>query len=520
MVGKPALQLMLFLVMLSGIVQFAAFAMSQQYLIAAMGAQSEDITFALQMSYVGILAMLPLHFRLIRYFQVRNYLISAISMGIVLSVACMYTTDLVTFDILRFFQGCVVCMICGTMLMMLSTYLKASYRQIAAPSIFYGTILSSGTLIGIVFSAIALNDNWKEIYSYLIIFQAFSLLLVIIIFNPDSGMKPFPLYQIDWTGSVFFLTAGCSLAYTLIYGSKYYWLSDPGIRFSCCLFVLMLLLFLFRSATLKRPLISISAFRYKKFWVGLILLALYYGIKDSLNLIFGYTATVLQWSQGQVMTLGLINVAGVAFFMLIAGMLILKNKTFVPLILVSGFALLLIYHLWMYRIFTPDLSFSNLLAPVFLQGAASGLIFVPIMIFTLSALPPSTGVTGLIVAAYVRFITVLNVSAGFYNLQTYYSQLFKESFLSHLGSVDFAAGERLQQYKQLFIAMGMAPGQAENLANLNLNKALSIQSQLLGYRAIFLTLGIMVAIILALMFIIGIIAALKKKLQPGVQSKS
>ena len=514
--GKTGLPFLLFLIMLSGIVQFAAFAMSQQYVISSMGAQPEDITFALQMTYVGILVTLPVHFRLIRYFEARSYLIFAITLGIVLSIACVYTADLILFFIFRFLQGIVVCMICGTMLMMLSLYLKPEYRQIAAPSIFYGTILSSGVFIGLVFSQVALNQNWKEIYWYLIAFQVLSLVLILLIFNPRSGIRPYPLYQIDWAGSIFFLTAGLSLAYTLIYGSKYYWFSDPHIRFSSCLFILMLLLFLFRAATVKRPLISISAFKYKKFWAGLILLALYYGIKDSLNLVFGYTAGVLQWSPSQIMALGLVNVAGVFTFMFISGKLILKNKKIVPAVLIVGFAILLFYHLWMYHIFTHDLSFGDLMLPVFLQGAASGLIFVPIMIFTLTSLPPYTGMTGLIVAAYVRFVTVLNVGAGFYNLQLYYNQFFKERFLVHITSTGQMAGERLAMLRQLFISKGMSPAQAESLANLNLSRSVAIQSQLLSNKAIFLSMSIAVAVILAVLIVsvcIAVIRLLREKRQ-------
>jgi DHA2 family multidrug resistance protein len=494
--GKKGLPLVLFLVMLSGILQFATFAMSQHYVISSLGVQPEDVAFALQMTYVGILFTLPVHFRLIRYFEVRSYLIFAIILGLVLGIACIYTADLLLFFVLRFLQGIVVCMICGSMLMMLSIYLNPEHRQIVAPSIFYGTILSSGVLIGLVFSKVVLDQNWKEVYWYLIAFQVLSLLLIVLVFSPKSGVKRYPLYQIDWTGSMFFLTAGLSLAYTLIYGNKFYWFEDPKIRFSSCLFLLMLLLYLFRSATVKRPLISISAFKYKKFWAGLILLGLYYGIKDSLNLIFGYTAGVLQWSQSQNMVLGIVNIAGVITFMFIAGKLFLKNKTVVPMILISGFATLLFYHLWMYHIFTPDLSFGDLFLPVFLQGAASGLIFVPIMIFILTSLPPNTGMTGLIVAAYVRFISALNVGAGFYNLQLYYNQFFKAHFLFHVTNMDSPVTERLTLLRQMFITKGRSPGEAESLAILNLNKTVVIQSQLLSNKAIFLSLSMAVGVIL------------------------
>ncbi len=87
------------------------------------------------------------------------------------------------------------------------------------------------------------------------------------------------------------------------------------------------------------------------------------------------------------------------------------------------------FNMWMSFLLTPDLSFTDLLLPVFVQGAASGLLFVPIMIFVLSSAPASTGITGLVIAACTRFTATLNSFAGFYNLQLYFNQYFKEGFL-------------------------------------------------------------------------------------------
>jgi len=508
---KQGLPVLFFIILLSAISQFATFALSQNFVISSFGAQPEDISFALQMAYVGILVTLPIHFRLIRYFELRNYLVVAITLGILLSIVCINTSDLLLFFVFRLLQGMVVCTISASILMMFSIYLKAEHKQVVAPSIFYGTILSSGVLIGLVFANVSLNTDWKEVYQYLIALQVFSLLLVVVIFNPKSGVKPYPLYQIDWIAAVFFLTAAISLAYTFIYGSKYYWFTDSRIQLSFCLTVFMILLYISRLTTQKRPLISLQVFRYRKFWAGLLLLALYYGIKESINLIFGYTTAILQWNATQMMTLGLFNIAGVLIFIVIAGKLIIDKKVTIPVLLVAGFTVLLTYHVWMYQIFTPDLSFQDLIVPVFLQGAASGLIFVPIMLFTLSSVPPSTGMTGLIVAAYVRFISLLNVSAGFYNLQLYYNQFFKERFLTHVTLLDNPAAERLAGYKQVFLAKGMSSGQAESLAQLNLSKVLSIQSQLLSNRAIFLLMSYLMVVILVVLVMLVMNARLGRK---------
>lgn len=219
---KPiGLQFILFSILLSAIVQFAAFAMSQNFVLSAFGAQPEDITLSLQLSYIGILVMLPIHFRLIRYLELRSYLISALAVGMLLNVMCYHTTDILLFCVLRFFQGNVVCAIAGSMLIMISNYLKMEHKRIVGPTIFYGTILSSSVLIGLVFANVTIDNDWKDLYGYLIAFQVAAMILVMVTFSARSGQKRYPLYQIDWIGTVFFAAAAVSLGYMMIYGSKY-----------------------------------------------------------------------------------------------------------------------------------------------------------------------------------------------------------------------------------------------------------------------------------------------------------
>jgi len=133
---------------------------------------------------------------------------------------------------------------------------------------------------------------------------------------------------------------------------------------------------------------------------------------------------------------------------------------------------------------------------VFFQGAASGILFVPIMIFTLTSVPLTTGYSGLIIAAFTRFTSLLNAGAGFYNLQLYYGQLFKESFLAHITNVDDNAVARINGFRQLFLAKGFSPDQAAGMANASLTKALTIQTQLLSSRATFLFIAELTGIVL------------------------
>jgi DHA2 family multidrug resistance protein len=487
-----------FLIQISSLMEFSSISLSQNYVMSYLGAQPEDITFGAQLTYAGIITILPVHFRLIRYFETRDYLILFTLFSILLNIAFIFNTDITLFFLIRFLQGIVVGCISGMLLVLIPNFLLPENRQVMAPAIFYSTVLSSGVLLGLIASRVTLNSDFSNLYYYLIAFQVLVMVVILLAFNIHSNIRKYPLYQIDWVGTVFFIMGAVGLAYTLIYGSKLYWFTDLRIRMSALITVAGTFLYISRQCLVKRPQIDISVFKYKKFWIGLILLALYYGSKESINLIFGYTVSVLQWSETQEMILGLCNVAGVIIFMIITSRILIRKKEAFIYFLLAGFSMSLLYHLWMYFLFTPDLAFDDLILPMFFQGAASGILFVPIMVFTLTAVPAETGFSGMVIAAFTRFSSLLNASAGFYNLQLYFNQLYKESFLFHITNVDDQTNERWNGFNQMFLSKGFSEEQAAAGANTSLARVLGMQSQLLTNRATFLFIAGVIAGIVVL----------------------
>ena len=201
-------------------------------------------------------------------------------------------------------------------------------------------------------------------------------------------------------------------------------------------------------------------------------------------------------------------------------MMVLKNKMNVPKLLLTGFVIMIFYDLWMYWSLTPNLSFMDLSVPVFIQGLASGFIFLPVLILTMAAVPKSTGFTAIIVCAYGRFIGTLNSISGFYTMQLNYNKEYKLGFLEHLTTEDQNLVQRSASYQNLFLSKGYTIDQANALSNVMINKAAVIQSQLLTNRTIFM-IGALVmcfAIIVLIAFIIGskIVASRNQKQQPLV----
>lgn len=497
----------LFMILLSALVQLGMFVLTQNYMVGYLGAQPEDIQFAVMCTYAGIITVIPVQFRFFKYFQTRSYLLANIMLSIVLNLICLSCRDVDLFLFIRFFQGIATGNTIVFGLLLIFSRLPSERVQTIAPAVFYGTLLSNTVLIGFVGGVVVESADWKLTYYYLIAFQMVTLLFTLLMLKRTSVHKRYPLYQIDWAGMVIFAFSALSLAYTIIYGSKYYWFDDARIRCGALAAVLGSAMFLYRQHLRKRPVIHLSMFKSRNFVTGVCLLAIYYGCKDSINLIYGYAGGVLKWSALQVMILAMCNIAGMVGLLIFAVRLMLAKKITIKMLLIIGFALMGGFNVWMSFLLTPDLAFTDLLLPVFVQGAASGLLFVPIMIFVLSSAPAYTGTTGLVIAACTRFTSTLNSFAGFYNLQLYFNQYFKEGFLGYLTSDNQNTIARLNNYRTLYVSNGFAPDQASGLANAAIWQNLNQQSQLLTNRAMFMVFA---AITIVLAIVLLVIPAIGK----------
>jgi DHA2 family multidrug resistance protein len=491
----------LFLLLLSSLSQLGMFVLTQNYMVGYLGAQPEDISFAVMATYAGIITVIPLQFRFFRYFQARSYLLLSLILAIFLNALCIYCKDINLFLVIRFFQGILTGNVLVFTLLLIFTRLPAEKVKAIAPAVFYGTILSNTVLIGLVAGIVVESGDWKISYDYLIMFQLLMLVMILLMLKRSSGHKPYPLYQIDWSGMVIFACTALALAYTVIYGSKYYWFADGRIRYSSLAVVTGASMFLYRQHIVKRPVIYLKVFKLRSFVIGICLLAVYYGSKDSINLIYNYAGGVLKWSTLEVIEMGLCNIVAMVGLLVISIRLILAGKVRLRILFIIGFALMGAVNIWMSFLLTPDLSFADLVVPVFIQGAASGLLFVPLMIYVLSSAPSDTGATGLVIAACTRFTATLNSFAGFYNLQLYFNQQFKEGFLGYLTAENQNMVERLSFYRGLYLSKGFTSDQALALANSAIWQNLNQQGQLLTNRAVFMLFG-MVLVGIALLILL------------------
>ncbi len=226
---KWAIWPLLYILLLAALFPFGLFALNQPYVLGHFGAQPEDIAFAGQLTNVGLIAILTIQFRFLQYFERRTYVLLVIMTSMLLLIADYFVRDLYVFMLLRLLTGFLVASMFGPVLLLITSLVPPPATPVVTATVFYSVVLGHATVIGIIFVWVAQHMDWQNIYRYLFLFQALALLIVLLLLNKKTGMKKYPLYQIDWSSLVICILTLGSLAYTLIYGSKFYWFDDRRI---------------------------------------------------------------------------------------------------------------------------------------------------------------------------------------------------------------------------------------------------------------------------------------------------
>lgn len=184
----------------------------------------------------------------------------------------------------------------------------------------------------------------------------------------------------------------------------------------------------------------------------------------------------------------------------------------------AGFFLLLLFHGGMYFLFASEADMRTFIVPLLLQGMGAGMVFTPILLFTISSVPEGISQSAAAVGVFIRF-AFFGLSTALINyFSLFYSKIHGMRLSDHISRTDYGLEERLNLYQSSLAARGMQPDLAAKAATGLLDKALQKQAFLkyaMDYyeMVVILILGLMLLIIMA-PFINRIIIDVKAK-QPA-----
>jgi MFS transporter, DHA2 family, multidrug resistance protein len=231
------------------------------------------------------------------------------------------------------------------------------------------------------------NFSWNWVFYINLVPGIFAAIVVLTMMRNPSDPKPIP---VDALGLALLATGLGSLQYILDEGQRNDWFSDPVIRIFGVTTVAGLAAFIgWELWGTKRPIVDLRAFKYRAiaagsalgFAIGSVLFGATVILPQYVQGILGFTATL----SGELIFVRAAFIALLTpFIARVAG----SGRIDTRILLVSGFALIGTSQIWLGYITTSQNDFNSLLGPAIMAGVGLGLLFVPLSIAVLSAIPP------------------------------------------------------------------------------------------------------------------------------------
>ncbi len=486
--------------MLHSMVLLGLYTSNVTYSASFLDVEVEDLQYAMSITYGTFLATIMIESRIFKFFPTRNYFIAIYFLAALTFVASAYTHDFVIFILLRVVEGVLMALPWIPLRVLLLTRFKSRNATIIVFSCTYGMLLMASPFIINVAVWLLENYDWTYMAYGSAFFQLLCVAMVLITFNGHRFHRKTPLYQIDWASFILVHASILSGAFVLVYGEKKYWFQSEQIVVATIACAITGALFMVRQLLVKRPCFDLRVLNYPNLRTGLMLFILFYISRASLNICHSTMSKVWDWEPVRVAHVQYINVLGNAIGIVIAGVLMARQVS-TRYIFVLGFALMAIYHLWFTFLFVPDVSLFDITIPYMLQGVAVGVVFVPLVLFTVSSVPSQLapfsggmGVAGRFWGSTLGFSIMQN--AQIWLQQKHYSKLQQ-----------FAIPEspetqvRLADGIQRFVAKGYTLDEANKLAFKQILTSLSKQTMLLSNMEIFTWIGYCCILIVILLLL-------------------
>ena len=317
-----------------------------------------------------------------RFGMVRLFTFSII-LFVLASLLCGLAPNMNMLIFFRVIQG----LVAGPMIPLSQSLLLQSYprqRSGTALAMWSMTTLVAPVMGPLLGGWITDNMSWPWIFY---INVPVGIIAIFITWNIYKTREtPIHKLPIDTVGLASLVVWVGALQIMLDKGKELDWFASPQIIILGLIALIGFVFFLIWELTEKHPVVDLSLFKRRNFWVGTLALSLGYGaffgnvvlLPLWLQQYMGYTAT---WAGFIMAPVGLLAI----LLMPVVG----KNSQKVDPRLLSSFSFIVFaLVLWLRSRFNTQADVSTLLIPTLIQGVAMAFFFVPLMTLIMSGLPP------------------------------------------------------------------------------------------------------------------------------------
>ena len=231
------------------------------------------------------------------------------------------------------------------------------------------------------------NYSWNWVFFINLVPGIFAAIVVLTMMRNPSDPKPIP---VDALGLGLLALGLGSLQYILGEGQRDDWFDSPLICLLAFTSIGGLASFVcWELWGTKRPIVDLRAFKYRAiaagsalgFAIGSVLFGATVILPQYVQSILGFTATL----SGELI---FIRAAFIALLTPFIARLAGSGRIDTRILLVTGFSLIGVSQIWLGYLTTSQNDFNSLLGPTIMAGVGLALLFVPISIAVMSAVPP------------------------------------------------------------------------------------------------------------------------------------
>ena len=455
-------------------------------MMPALGANQNQITWVLTAYVVASAIMVPLTGFLSTRFGNHNLLLVNICGFLAGSMLCGLSQSLSQIIFFRIIQGA-----CGAALIPISqSILRTSFpisQQGKAMTIWGLGIMMAPIMGPTIGGYITEVLSWRWVFYLNLPICLLAVVLTLYAVPKDKGQKN----AIDYV-SLFALVMGIgALQIMLDQGNEKGWFESNFIVLLAVLSVLGLAILIFRSFTLKKPLILLKLYCNRNFAICNLIMLCFAG---SLFGIIAVEPMMLERLYNYpIITTGLmLSPIGLGSVLGMISASILMKKMDVRLIILVGLvgSSLSCFSLSSIAPVTPSIYF---LWPNFILGISMGLIMIPISTYSLLTIPKSTITEG---AGLLAFCRMIGTSIGISMISTTLSYGNQVSW-NNLGEHINRFSTPLQAW---FAHQGLPMGSPLGIARLG--QMLSIQSSVQSFLNVYDALGYSFALLILVIYFI------------------
>ena len=347
------------------------------YLMSDFSVSSTQAQWSYSVFLLVVGVMIPLSAYISRRFNAKTIFFFSLSIFLLGSIVCYFSTSLIILIIGRILQGIGNGIIMPyVQILLLRTIPEEKWQTYMG---LYGLVIAIAPVLGSFIGGFVITIyGWRELFSFFTVATIIILVLGIIFVKDNTPSEDYPLDYLSVVLSVIGC-AGVMLGFTNVadYGFTHYLVILPII-----IGIMALILFVKRQPKLEKPLINLTILKNKYFLVGTTFICILFACLN------GCTALIPIFIQGVAYNSAIIS----ASVMLPGGLLIivfniigplLTNRIGIKKVLIMGCILSIIGYATM-MFYTSDSSFEFMTITQSIRYIGVGLALMPATTWTLT----------------------------------------------------------------------------------------------------------------------------------------